>query len=102
MTAEQASYVRLMKQGFSNSEICRTLGINRKTGTRWRHGRAVKDPLTGRVHLYPAISLVREPAEVISPRYLSEDERIRRCIKRYLARHIYRALNASATATQAP
>jgi IS30 family transposase len=76
MTAERASYVRLMKQGFSNSEICRTLGINRKTGTRWRHGRAVKDPLTGRVHLYPAITLVRESAEVISPRYLSEDERI--------------------------
>jgi IS30 family transposase len=76
MTAERASYVRLMKQGFSNAEICRTLGINRKTGTRWRHGRAVKDPLTGRVYLYPAVSLVRGPAAVISPRYLSEDERI--------------------------
>ena len=74
--AEQASYVRLMKQGFSNAEICRTSGINRKTGTRWRHGRAVKDPLTGRVYLYPAVSLVREPAEVISSRYLYEDERI--------------------------
>lgn len=73
MTAERASYVRLMKQGFSNAEICRTLGINRKTGMRWRH---VKDPLTGRVYLYPAASPVREPAEVISSRYLSEDERI--------------------------
>jgi hypothetical protein len=30
------------------------------------------------------------------------NKEIRRCIKRYLARHIYRTLNASATATQTP
>lgn len=93
MTAERASYVRLMKQGFNNSEICRTLGINRKTGTRWRHGRAVKDPLTGRVYLYPAVSLVREPAEVISSRYLSEDERIT-IADRYRAGHSLRSIAA--------
>ncbi|MDP9937503.1 IS110 family transposase, partial [Paenarthrobacter nicotinovorans] len=30
------------------------------------------------------------------------DKEIRRCIKRYMARRIYRTLNAPATATQTP
>ncbi|MFJ4285780.1 transposase, partial [Paenarthrobacter nicotinovorans] len=30
------------------------------------------------------------------------DKEIRRCIKRYMARRIYRTLNATATATQTP
>jgi IS30 family transposase len=91
MTAERASYVRLMKQGFSNTEICRTLGINRRTGTRWRYGRAVKDPLTGRTYQYPAVSLIREPAEAVSARYLSEDERIT-IADRYRAGHSLRSI----------
>ena len=28
-----------MKQGLNNSEVCRLLGIHRKTGQRWRRGR---------------------------------------------------------------
>ncbi|MFC7564426.1 hypothetical protein ACFQU9_14545 [Actinomadura namibiensis] len=28
-----------MAQGMSNSAACRVVGINRKTGNRWRYGR---------------------------------------------------------------
>lgn len=63
MTAERASYVRLMKQAFNNSELCRTWGINRKTGMRWRRRRAVKDALTARVYPYPAVPLVSRTAQ---------------------------------------
>jgi IS30 family transposase len=54
-TAERAHYIRLMKQGFNNSEACRIVGVGRKTGSHWRNGRTVA---------------------VISARYLSEEERI--------------------------
>ncbi|WP_372027972.1 IS30 family transposase (plasmid) [Rhodococcus sp. NyZ502] len=36
---ERAAYLQLMKQGLSNNEACRIVGINPKTGRRWRNGR---------------------------------------------------------------
>ena len=75
-TAERARYIQLMKQGFSNAEACRIVGVGRKTGSHWRNGRTRRDPVTGRVYTYPAIINTREQPEVISARYLSEDERI--------------------------
>ena len=48
-TAERAHYIRLMKQGFNNSEACRIVGVGRKTGSHWRNGRTVRDPATGRL-----------------------------------------------------
>lgn len=33
-TEKQDKFVRLIKQGVSNAEACRAIGINRKTGTR--------------------------------------------------------------------
>ncbi len=41
-TAKRDQYLRLMNQGSSNSEACRTVGINRRTGSRWRFGRTVE------------------------------------------------------------
>ncbi len=76
MTAERAHYIRLMKQGLNNSEACRIIGVGRKTGSHWRNGRTVRDPVTRRVRTYPAIILVREQPVAISARYLCEDERI--------------------------
>jgi len=32
-----------MAQGMSNSAACREVGINRKTGNRWRYGRKIVD-----------------------------------------------------------
>lgn len=43
LTAERDLYLRLMAQGMSNSQACRTVGINRRTGTRWRYGRTIRN-----------------------------------------------------------
>ncbi|MFM9458566.1 IS30 family transposase [Streptomyces europaeiscabiei] len=58
----------------SNSAACREVGINRRTGTRWRYGRKDSDR-TGRERFYPPIAEERA-TDAVSPRYLSEDERI--------------------------
>jgi IS30 family transposase len=67
-------YLRLMAQGMSNSAACREVGVNRKTGNRWRYGRKVVDG-AGRQYVYPPITEQRDTGTV-SPRFLSEDERI--------------------------
>jgi len=36
MTEKREEYVKLLRQGVSNSEACRQLGIDRKTGTGGR------------------------------------------------------------------
>ena len=52
------------------------VGVCRRTGTRWRNGRRVK--LVGRVvNLPPVITVSPNPEKRYSPRYLSEDERVR-------------------------
>ena len=73
-TAERARYLELTRQGLSNAEICRQLGIQRKTGSRWRNGRRDRD-LAGVVRSYPALVQVRAPT--VSARFLSEEERVR-------------------------
>src|SRR5947209_9114022 len=63
-----------MAQGMSNSAACREVGVNRKTGTRWRYGRKVVDR-AGREHVYPPITEQRD-TQAVSARFLSEDERV--------------------------
>ncbi len=70
---KQQQFVRLISQGVSNAEACRLVGINRKTGTRWRYGRSVRNSAGGLVH-YPPVKITE--ARPRSPRYLSEQERI--------------------------
>src|SRR4051812_42729059 len=70
---KQQRYVRLVAQGISNSEACRIVGVNRKTGTRWRYGRTVVNSAGEALH-YPAVK-ISEP-KPRSPRYLLEPERI--------------------------
>ncbi|MEU9168871.1 helix-turn-helix domain-containing protein [Streptomyces sp. NPDC048420] len=67
-------YLRLMVQGMSNSAPCREVGINRKTGNRWRYGRKVVDR-AGNARVYLPITEVRE-SDALSERFLSENERI--------------------------
>ncbi|GGS65393.1 hypothetical protein GCM10010176_004820 [Nonomuraea spiralis] len=38
LTREREAYFRLMDQGFSSMEACRIVGINYRTGKRWRNG----------------------------------------------------------------
>ena len=67
-------FARLIGAGVSISEASRQVSINRKTGMRWRHGRTITTP-RGIVHHYPSVVTVSKPD--ISPRCLSEDERVR-------------------------
>jgi IS30 family transposase len=70
---KQQRYLQLIAQGLNNSEACRLVGINRKTGNRWRYGRRVRNS-AGALVIYPAVKA--KEARPRSPRYLSEQERI--------------------------
>ncbi|WSY47995.1 IS30 family transposase (plasmid) [Embleya sp. NBC_00888] len=63
-----------MAQGMSNSAACREVGINRRTGTRWRYGRKAVDR-TGRERVYAPITEERR-RDGTSDRFLAEDERL--------------------------
>lgn len=69
---KRALYIELMSKGLSNSAACRVVGVNRRTGTRWRRGRTVVNQ-AGTVRTYRAI--VDQPRP-LSDRFLSEGERI--------------------------
>jgi IS30 family transposase len=71
---KQQRYLGLIAQGVNNAEACRRVGINRKTGNRWRYGRKLRNSAGVVVH-YPPVT-VTEP-KPRDPRYLSEQERIR-------------------------
>ncbi len=70
-TRERDLYLRLMGQGMSNSDACREVGVNRRTGTRWRYGRTVV-AVDGRARRYPAL----DQTTTISGRFLSQEERV--------------------------
>ena len=72
LTSQRDQYRALMREGMSNAAASRIVGVNRKTGHRWRYGRSVTTR-TGEVRTYPAIT---RPADPVSARYLSEAERI--------------------------
>jgi transposase, IS30 family len=69
---KQEWFVRLIAQGVSNSEACRIVRINCRTGTRWRYGRTIVNTAGESVH-YPAVSPIAAKAR--HPRYLSLAER---------------------------
>ena len=71
---KQRRYVQLIAQGLGNSEACRVVGIDRKTGNRWRYGRKVRNS-AGALVIYPPVKITESRPR--SPRYLSEQERIR-------------------------
>jgi IS30 family transposase len=70
---KQQRYLQLIAQGVNNSEACRQVGIDRKTGNRWRYGRKVRNS-AGALVIYPPVKI--KQARPRSPRYLSEQERI--------------------------
>ncbi|MGA4946902.1 IS30 family transposase [Streptomyces cinereoruber] len=71
LVREREEYFRLMSEGMSSQEACRVVGINYRTGKRWRNGRApskktpVRDAWT-----------VRGERVVSGARYLTQDERL--------------------------
>lgn len=67
---EREAYSQPMQQGFSNEEACRIVGINEKTGRRWRNGRSADRHQKAA----PPINTVVPPSG--PSRYLREDDRI--------------------------
>ncbi|MFD9590206.1 IS30 family transposase [Streptomyces sp. NPDC059980] len=88
LAREREEYLRLVDLGIGNTEACRIVGVNPRTGTRWRYGRQA----SGKKLAYAPIAdtgLPWEPREVVPPsppdreptlvgpsRYLSESDRI--------------------------
>jgi transposase, IS30 family len=74
-TAKREQYAALIARGVTYSEACRIVGINRRTGKRWRHGRTITGSSGQRLHYPPVVGVKRK--REISARFLSEDERVR-------------------------
>jgi IS30 family transposase len=68
LTREREAYLALVGQGVGSQEACRIVGINTRTGKRWRNGR---NP-TGREVGAARIAASRS----VPGRYLNEDERL--------------------------
>ncbi|MFD7781444.1 helix-turn-helix domain-containing protein [Streptomyces sp. NPDC059753] len=70
LVREREEYFRLMDQGLTSYDACRIVGINYRTGKRWRNGRNA----SGTKGTYPA---VRRPLPTQGPsRYLRQDDRL--------------------------
>jgi IS30 family transposase len=62
MVDRRRDYVRLIRQGVTDSEVCRRLRIDRKTGHWWKNGGGVTrngvtrivEPIVGRLTERPA------------------------------------------------
>ena len=74
MLDKREQYSRLIRQGVSNSEACRRLGIDRKTGHWWKNGGSFTRNGVTRV-IEPIVN--RLPSRPESGRNLSEAERVR-------------------------
>ena len=73
MSEKRRQFLELLAQGWSVRGACRELGIDRSSGNNWKNGSMVRQK-DGTVKFVPPL----EPLSVrtISPRFLSEDERI--------------------------
>ena len=74
---KREQYARLIAQGYNNSEACRIVGINRRTGKRWRHGRTITTRDGRKLHYAPVVAGAGGRVREVSDRYLSEQERVR-------------------------
>ena len=72
--AKREAYGRLIAEGVPSARACRMVGINPRTGKRWRNGRRMTSG--GRVLNLPPV-IIPVPEKRYAPRYLSEDERVR-------------------------
>lgn len=71
---KREAFARLIAEGVPSARASRLVGINPRTGKRWRNGRKVVS--AGRVLDLPPV-INTPPAKTYSTRYLSEDERVR-------------------------
>lgn len=71
---ERAAYFQLMAQGYSSREACRVVGINRRTGKRWRNGTGATGRRPARTPQW--VGVARAASSCPSGRYLSLEERL--------------------------
>ena len=71
LTDERDLYIGLMRQGMSNAEACRIVGVHIRTGYRWRDGRSIT-LRTGESGPIPPSPAQRAPCR----RHCSEAERV--------------------------
>jgi transposase, IS30 family len=74
LAAKRVQFARLIARGVGSAEACRIVGVHPKTGKRWRLGRVMTSSSGARLHYAAVVSTGKQ---VISERYLSEDERVR-------------------------
>ena len=74
LAAKREQFGRLIARGVGSTEACRIVGVHPKTGKRWRLGRVMTSSSGARLQ-YAAVVDTRK--QVISGRFLSEDERVR-------------------------
>jgi IS30 family transposase len=74
LAAKREQFARLIARGVGSTEACRIVGVHAQTGKRWRRGRVMTSSSGARLH-YAAVVDTRK--QVISDRYLSEDDRVR-------------------------
>lgn len=70
LVREREAYFQLMQQGLSNNQACQIVGINAKTGRRWRNGRSAER----KQKAAPPVRPVVPPSG--PSRYLCEADRI--------------------------
>ncbi|MFJ6123192.1 helix-turn-helix domain-containing protein [Streptomyces sp. NPDC092129] len=80
---EREEYLRLVELGIGNTEACRIIGINRRTGRRWLYGRQASGrykaapPIVDTGLPWQAPELPARPEEPVGPsRYLPDADRI--------------------------
>lgn len=73
MTDKRRQLLELLEQGWSVRRACTKLGISRSSGNRWKNGWLVRQK-DGTVKFVPPLEPLA--ARTISPRFLSEAERI--------------------------
>jgi IS30 family transposase len=73
LAAKREQFARLIARGVGSAEACRIVGVHPKTGKRWRRGRVVTSGSGARLHYAPVVGTRRQ---LISERYLSEDDRV--------------------------
>lgn len=72
LTREREVYLQLTRQEYSSREACRIVGINRRTGKRWRNGH--HSPTDGKPK--PLIRVDTSASRGGPSRYLREEDRI--------------------------
>ena len=70
--AQRQEFGRLIALGVNNSEACRWVGVDRRTGKRWGFGRTITSSTGFELHYAP---VAMTNAKSLSARFLSEDER---------------------------